>query len=75
MNKSRKPSEAPEQTTDRLFATERRPEDFRFDASVARVFPDMIRRSVPGYTTVIPMIEVISEQYAQPATKIGRAHV
>lgn len=68
MNKSRKPSEAPEQITDRLFATERRPEDFRFDASVARVFPDMIRRSVPGYTTIIPMIEVISEQYAQPAT-------
>lgn len=55
----------PEQMTDRLFATERRPEDFRFDASVARVFPDMIRRSVPGYTTIIPMIEVITEQYAQ----------
>ncbi|EMP56046.1 methyltransferase [Marinobacter santoriniensis NKSG1] len=56
----------PEQITDRLFATERKPEDFRFDASVARVFPDMIRRSVPGYTTIIPMIEVITEQYAQP---------
>lgn len=58
----------PEQVTDRLFATERNPEDFRFDASVARVFPDMIRRSVPGYTTIIPMIEVITEQYAQPGT-------
>ncbi|MGC8121754.1 carboxy-S-adenosyl-L-methionine synthase CmoA [Marinobacter sp. VGCF2001] len=58
----------PEQLTDRLFATERNPEDFRFDASVARVFPDMIRRSVPGYTTIIPMIEVITEQYAQPGT-------
>lgn len=57
-----------EQQTDRLFATERKPEDFRFDASVARVFPDMIRRSVPGYTTIIPMIEVITEQYAQPGT-------
>lgn len=56
---------APLQETDRLFATERNPEDFRFDASVARVFPDMIRRSVPGYTTIIPMIEVITEQYAQ----------
>ena len=54
--------------TDRLFATERRPEDFRFDAAVARVFPDMIRRSVPGYTTIIPMIEVITEQYAQPSS-------
>lgn len=68
MAKSRKPLEAPEQMTDRLFATERRPEDFRFDASVARVFPDMIRRSVPGYTTIIPMIEVITEQYAQPGS-------
>ncbi|MBW7470579.1 carboxy-S-adenosyl-L-methionine synthase CmoA [Marinobacter sp. M216] len=60
-----KSGQPPEQITDRLFATERRPEDFRFDASVARVFPDMIRRSVPGYTTIIPMIEVITEQYAQ----------
>jgi tRNA (cmo5U34)-methyltransferase len=63
-----KPDLPSEQQTDRLFATERKPEDFRFDASVARVFPDMIRRSVPGYTTVIPMIEVITEQYAQPGT-------
>jgi len=54
--------------TDRLFATQRQLEDFRFDAAVARVFPDMIRRSVPGYTTIIPMIEVITEQYAQPGS-------
>jgi tRNA (cmo5U34)-methyltransferase len=59
---------APQQLTDRLFATERKPEDFRFDAAVARVFPDMIRRSVPGYTTIIPMIQVITEQYIQPGT-------
>ncbi|MCM0612735.1 carboxy-S-adenosyl-L-methionine synthase CmoA [Marinobacter sediminum] len=65
MSKPSSPSRPPEQLTDRLFATERRPEDFRFDASVARVFPDMIRRSVPGYTTIIPMIEVITEQYVQ----------
>lgn len=63
----RKPTQ-PEQLTDRLFATQRNPEDFRFDASVARVFPDMIRRSVPGYTTIIPMIEVITEQYVQPGS-------
>lgn len=61
-------NQPPDQETDRLFATERQPEDFRFDASVARVFPDMIRRSVPGYTTIIPMIEVITEQYVQPGT-------
>ncbi len=39
--------------------------DFAFDEAVARVFPDMIKRSVPGYTTIIPMIGVISEQYSQ----------
>ena len=54
--------------TDTLFAEARPTVDFRFDASVARVFPDMIRRSVPGYTTIVPMIEVITEQYAQPGS-------
>ena len=39
--------------------------DFAFDEAVARVFPDMIKRSVPGYTTIIPMIGVISEHYGQ----------
>lgn len=39
--------------------------DFRFDEAVARVFPDMIKRSVPGYTTIIPMIGLITERYAQ----------
>ena len=68
MSKDKPGRQPPEQVTDRLFATERKPEDFRFDASVARVFPDMIRRSVPGYTTIIPMIEVITEQYAQPGS-------
>tara|TARA_R110001592_G_scaffold191441_1_gene437671 strand:- start:4879 stop:5622 length:744 start_codon:yes stop_codon:yes gene_type:complete len=42
--------------------------DFAFDEAVARVFPDMIRRSVPGYTTIIPMIGVITEHYAQTGT-------
>lgn len=58
----------PHQQTDNLFAEQRAHTDFRFDASVARVFPDMIRRSVPGYTTIIPMIEVITNQYAQPGS-------
>lgn len=40
-------------------------EAFSFDEAVARVFPDMIKRSVPGYTMIIPMIGVITEQYAQ----------
>ena len=39
--------------------------DFVFDAAVAVVFDDMIRRSVPGYATVIAMTKVFAEQYAQ----------
>jgi tRNA (cmo5U34)-methyltransferase len=34
--------------------------DFVFDASVASVFPDMIRRSVPGYELIVPMTGVLA---------------
>lgn len=54
--------------TDRLFAQAQPQSDFRFDSAVARVFPDMIRRSVPGYTTIVPMIGIITEQFAQPGS-------
>lgn len=43
---------------------------FAFDEAVARVFPDMIRRSVPGYTTIIPMIELITARYARAGTRL-----
>ena len=39
-------------------------EGFQFDKSVVDVFPDMIKRSVPGYTTIINMIGNLSERYA-----------
>ena len=39
--------------------------DFVFDDAVAAVFDDMIRRSVPGYATVIAMTKVFAEQYGQ----------
>lgn len=39
---------------------------FAFDERVVRVFPDMIRRSVPGYGTIIAMTGVLAERYAQP---------
>jgi tRNA (cmo5U34)-methyltransferase len=39
---------------------------FRFDRAVARVFPDMIRRSVPGYETIIAMTGTLAERYVQP---------
>lgn len=44
--------------------------DFRFDDQVARVFPDMIKRSVPGYSHIIAMIGILAEQYAQPDSQL-----
>lgn len=44
--------------------------DFVFDESVAHVFPDMIRRSVPGYETIIPLLGLLADRYARPATCI-----
>lgn len=40
--------------------------DFVFDQSVVRVFPDMIQRSVPGYATIVQMIGLLAERFAQP---------
>lgn len=39
--------------------------DFVFDQAVVNVFPDMIRRSVPGYENIITMIGLFTEQYTQ----------
>lgn len=44
--------------------------DFAFTEAVADVFPDMIRRSVPGYETIIGLLGVIARQYAQPESRI-----
>lgn len=42
--------------------------DFAFDEAVAQVFPDMIRRSVPGYDTIIALLGLFAEHYAQPGS-------
>lgn len=39
--------------------------DFAFDDKVAAVFPDMIQRSVPGYSTIIAMTGVLAGRYAK----------
>ncbi|MDZ7804766.1 carboxy-S-adenosyl-L-methionine synthase CmoA [Thiohalophilus sp.] len=44
--------------------------DFAFDEKVAGVFPDMIRRSVPGYETVISLLGLLAERYAKPDSRI-----
>jgi tRNA (cmo5U34)-methyltransferase len=51
---------------DQIFVTESAPSEFRFDDAVARVFPDMLRRSIPGYSTLLDLIGVLSRQ-AVPA--------
>jgi len=52
--------------SDKLYSTPRLSiAGFRFDAAVAKVFPDMIKRSVPGYETIIAMTGTLAERYAQ----------
>jgi tRNA (cmo5U34)-methyltransferase len=44
------------------------PAAFAFDDSVARVFPDMIKRSVPGYTTIVAMTGLLAGKYGAAGT-------
>ncbi len=44
--------------------------DFVFDESVAHVFPDMIRRSVPGYDNLIPLLGIIAEKFVTENSNI-----
>lgn len=41
---------------------------FEFNESVARVFPDMLRRSIPGYEASIEAIGMLVRQYVKPNT-------
>ena len=42
--------------------------NFVFDKRVAQVFPDMINRSVPAYSTIVDMIGLLASQYAIPGS-------
>lgn len=44
--------------------------DFVFDESVAHVFPDMIRRSVPGYDNLIPLLGILAEKFVTANSNI-----
>ncbi|MBA1188497.1 carboxy-S-adenosyl-L-methionine synthase CmoA [Pseudomonas entomophila] len=59
------------QDPDRLFAQplEQVP-DFVFNEDVVRVFPDMIKRSVPGYPTIVENLGVVAARFAQPGTAL-----
>ena len=44
--------------------------DFKFDEKVANVFEDMLRRSIPGYATIIAVTGMFAEKYAREGTNI-----
>lgn len=50
---------------DRIFETEDGSEPFRFNENVARVFPDMLQRSIPGYTASIEAIGSLAARYVR----------
>ena len=53
---------------DNLFNKQSDIADFRFDQDVVKVFDDMVRRSVPGYDSMIQMIGLIARMYGQDNT-------
>ena len=53
---------------DNLFNKQSDITDFRFDQDVVKVFDDMVRRSVPGYDSMIQMIGLIARMYGQDNT-------
>ena len=44
--------------------------DWTFDEKVAEVFPDMVQRSVPGYSNIISIIGMLAERFVQPNSTI-----
>jgi len=44
--------------------------EFRFDQSVADVFPDMLKRSIPGYQAIISQSGLLAARYSQPNSNL-----
>ena len=44
--------------------------DFTFDEAVAEVFPDMIQRSVPGYSNIITAIGMLAQRFVTDNSNI-----
>ena len=43
---------------------------FKFNQAVVDVFPDMLRRSVPGYESIITQSALLASRYVQPNTHL-----
>jgi len=50
---------------DNIFSEDSTGEPFRFNASVAKVFPDMLKRSIPGYSASIEAIGSLAARYVR----------
>ena len=55
-------------TDDNIYQSEDGSEPFRFNENVARVFPDMLRRSIPGYAASIEAIGSLAARYVRAGT-------
>jgi len=55
---------------DNIYSDQQNIVDFVFDENVANVFSDMIRRSVPGYESIITMLGVFAEKYVQQGSNV-----
>lgn len=56
--------------TDQIYANPRLTiAGFAFDKDVVAVFPDMIKRSVPGYETIIAMTGSLADKYITPGSR------
>jgi len=55
-------------TDDDIYKAEEGSEPFRFNENVARVFPDMLQRSIPGYAASIDAIGALAARYVRPGT-------
>lgn len=53
---------------DTIYKTSSGAEPFRFDHKVARVFPDMLERSIPGYAASIEAIGSLAARYVRAGT-------
>lgn len=55
-------------TEDTVYKADDGSEPFRFDDRVARVFPDMLQRSIPGYAASIEAIGSLASRYVRAGT-------
>ena len=55
-------------TTDKIYQQTSEEKPFRFNEDVAKVFPDMLQRSIPGYAATIEAIGSLAARYVQKDT-------